>query len=70
MSRFYNRFGGKTEAGVSSWNDLTDKPKIPESIINYAYPHIQKERTNGTKYIRNVQTNATGDFNWENRGSV
>ena len=57
-------------SGVSSWNDLTDKPAIPETIINYAFPHIQKKKSDGSLYIRNIQTNATSTVTWENRGSV
>ena len=57
--------------GVSSWNDLTDKPTIPETIINYAFPHIQKKKSDGSLYIRNIQTDVISTTaTWATRAGI
>ena len=58
-------------SGVSSWNDLTDKPTLNELIINYDFPHVEKRKTDGSTYIRNVQTDTISTTaTWATRAGV
>ena len=62
--------GGGGGGGVTSYDELTNKPSIPESIVNFDYPYVEKKKSDGSRYVRNISSGNSGVVAWDQRDTI